>query len=487
MNIETVIFFSIDSLRADCAPYQKQPFLEPKLPRLWTPTLRHLMYHASCFTNVYSSAVFTPPAHATLFTGAYQPDHHVREFYYRGQTLNPKLPTLAEFFKKQGFATCAFTDMAHLFSALGLLRGFDQVSNKDSAFFHHMTTWKRSKRFIFIHLLDVHTPYLFSLSDLYVDNNDYYKRITREIRNHGGHAPRGIGHPDPYVLWNTFVQLPTVQSSQSRLLPLYIEGVNKFDKGRLRIFLDQLNQHTNGEKTVMFLFSDHGEGQASHLSPTLFRHGPHLADDVLHIPLMISSPSFRQTRNNQLLSLRDVYDLTRVLLETPTQEAVDAYQNPDRFIYAESFEYRKSGLFTNPDRAYAYEVRDRQKTDYYLYERVIRTPQNKLTVWFRPELFFGSDTRFRSLKKAKKNLKTMCSAYPIKTSLLLRLLLIVIALCSSRWKKAWTWFIRRRLSPMFRYEPIKDGSVNELFGAMLRINHVRNWPKDLSLLQMMLS
>ncbi|MBI5449688.1 sulfatase-like hydrolase/transferase [Candidatus Gottesmanbacteria bacterium] len=489
MKIETIVFFSIDSLRADCIPGSSST-RNPSLRDLFTPTIHSLMQTACHFTNTYSSAVFTPPAHASLFTGDYQPNHRIREFYYHGETLSKRITTLAEFFKSKGYSTHAYTDMLHVFQATNLLRGFDHISDKDSSFFHDMTKWKRSKRFIFIHLLDVHTPYLFSPSNAFVDNSDYFRRIYSEIEKSDGRTGRSaIGIDDPYRLWNSYVQLPSIRSSRSSLFPLYKAGINKFDRGRFKIFLKNLHLHIAVENTVTFLFSDHGEGQASVRNPSFFRHGPHLSDDVLHIPLIISSPSFHKYINDKLLSICDIHHLAKRLINNPTQESINGYQNPNNFVYAESFECRKNAFFTTPNNAYLHEVRYRKKTDYYIYERQIRTPTQKLTLWFKPELFFSPHRRQRSLRASIQTLHQISSAYSASFNPLQKLFLIIVALCYAQWKKVWMKIFYQNLEPPIEFEIFnkQTHSIDEqnkifiyLFRSILKLNRIKHQANDIA-------
>ncbi len=91
-----VILISIDTLRADhlsCYGY-KRPI---------TPNLDRLASEGILFKNAYSTAVWTPPAHASMLTGLYPSQHGV----VHQNKLRSDIQTVAEHLQRNGYHTAA--------------------------------------------------------------------------------------------------------------------------------------------------------------------------------------------------------------------------------------------------------------------------------------------------------------------------------------------------------------------------------------------
>jgi arylsulfatase A-like enzyme len=111
-----VLLITLDTTRADrlgCYGYAGAA----------TPHLDGLAGGGVRFANAYSHAPLTLPSHCSILTGTSPLYHQVRNngFYY----LDEQIPTLAELFKKAGYATGAFVSSFTLDSRFGLARGFD--------------------------------------------------------------------------------------------------------------------------------------------------------------------------------------------------------------------------------------------------------------------------------------------------------------------------------------------------------------------------
>lgn len=166
-----VFLISLDTVRADrlgCYGYSGAH----------TEFMDSLAGRGTVFENAITSAPFTPPSHASIFTGLY-PDHHGVRFAsgYEGHELKPGVRTLAEMFKAAGFTTAAFISARPLQDKkLHLGRGFDFYDDafvgdksRQGALLHQRradetlaacSRWisqrKPDKLFVFIHLFDAH-------------------------------------------------------------------------------------------------------------------------------------------------------------------------------------------------------------------------------------------------------------------------------------------------------------------------------------------
>ena len=114
-----VLLISIDMLRADhvsCYGYARKT----------TPAIDALAQRGVRFEETISSAPWTLPAHAALFTSLSDSVHGVNEGV--GAALAPDITTLAERFQTAHYATGGFYAGPYLHHAYGLGQGFDTYS-----------------------------------------------------------------------------------------------------------------------------------------------------------------------------------------------------------------------------------------------------------------------------------------------------------------------------------------------------------------------
>lgn len=403
---DNIVLISIDTLRYDCVNCQKKKRIEKKLidKFLKTPTLNSLIKNSICFTNAFSTSVFTPPAHASLFTGKYPPEHNIREFYYNREKLNNKTKTLAEYFVKNNYRTLAHSDFYDLFNSLDLLRGFENISSMDSDFFNKFNAIKQHrKKFIFLHFFDIHKPYLFSPSDM-VNNEDYYKKLGDIIKSNNKKNNSIFWNRKPYVLWNKVESILKKSNYREKSLQLYLQGVSKFDKGRFKTYINFL-QNNLSKKSLFIILSDHGEGVGSLEDEKSFQHGPLLANEVLRIPVIFYSNKFKHAINNNLFSIKDIYQLIIFLSKNKSEKYIKNYRNSNNFIYAESYNYGIKSYYSKekgrPNNFFQH-LKQRSKKDYYLFERCLIDNNFKFILSFKPEIFIP---KINSLKINKKTIK----------------------------------------------------------------------------------
>ena len=94
-----LVVITLDTTRADrLGPYG--------YPNAGTPNLDALAQDGVLFDHASTSAPITLPAHSSLFTGRFPPQHGVRD--NGGYFLSDKEQTLAETLKARGYATGGF-------------------------------------------------------------------------------------------------------------------------------------------------------------------------------------------------------------------------------------------------------------------------------------------------------------------------------------------------------------------------------------------
>src|SRR5262249_43661304 len=268
-----VLLITLDTTRAD--RIGAYGFSE-----IQTPSLDRLSREGVLFEQATSAAPLTLPAHSSLFTGKFPPEHGVRD--NGGFFLDPRETTLARVLKGKGFRTGAFVGAYVLDSRWGLDQGFDTyfddfdltqykaislgaIQRPGNEVVDHGLQWLASvgssRFFCWLHLYDPHTPY---------DPPEPYKSIYRGR---------------PYL------------------------GEIAFVDAQVGRALTYLESHRLLDRTIVVVMGDHGESLGDHGEAT---HGFFVYESVLRVPLIVRAP-FSQT-----LGGRRVADVVRSVDVMPT-------------------------------------------------------------------------------------------------------------------------------------------------------------------------
>jgi arylsulfatase A-like enzyme len=136
-----------------------------------TPGIDSLARDGVLFKNAFSLIPITMPAHASIFFS--EPPHEIKN-YNNGQKVAVKRsrPSLANLFRKSGFATAAFVSLGVLASEYGLNQGFETYQGDFPADRWYLSAgevnqsvlpWleKNKERpfFLWVHYSDPHDPY----------------------------------------------------------------------------------------------------------------------------------------------------------------------------------------------------------------------------------------------------------------------------------------------------------------------------------------
>ncbi|MFC2158534.1 sulfatase [Acidobacteriota bacterium] len=269
-----VVVILIDSLRADSLnDYGNERNTNPFLTEFGQKGIR--------FTNAHSHSSETKISVATLFTGLLPPTNGVRESAlpesaksgrYLSDSLSSGLNTLAEVLQQKRYRTAAFSTNPHIRSFTGFSQGFDdfqyhpwpRVSAKrvNDNVFNWISKVGDSPFFMYIHYMDVHSPYRPPLD---------YRFLYTEKKEMPYYEDDGPAH--------TEMSLERVDYQRAR----YDAQINYWDDN----FKDLIEKMRTGgflDNTVFVILSDHGEEFYEHRG---FGHGYTVYEEVLHIPLYI--------------------------------------------------------------------------------------------------------------------------------------------------------------------------------------------------------
>jgi arylsulfatase A-like enzyme len=295
-------------------------------PRPTTPNLDRLAGDGVFFERAFASAPWTPPSHASMFTGTYPTRHgvDVNENLY----LAPTLPTLGDILSAQGYRTFGVLPDPHLSSGRGFHRGFqDYVELWKIPYLYPEWDWLeclgrnvlfgRDKKtlytnrviqrwlrksaggrdpfYVFVNYKTVHNRYQppfayrrrFGVSPRPgVD----MKKVKYYSRN-GGYSYMG----------NKF----DVSEDEFAILTSWYAGAVAYLDHRIGQMIDHLKATGEYENTLIIVTADHGEHFGEHhLAYHLFS----LYEPLLRVPLIMSWPAGlpRGHRVSSMVSLTDL-------------------------------------------------------------------------------------------------------------------------------------------------------------------------------------
>ncbi|MFO0892525.1 MAG: sulfatase [Isosphaeraceae bacterium] len=292
--------------------------------RKTTPNLERLAARGVRFRHAYSTAPWTLPSHASLFTGRWP--HELSAGWKTA--LDSEYPTIAEALTDVGYDTAGFVaNLDYCGSETGLARGFthyedypltpwevfsrytglgrriDQISiamiadlltggrlgggrpivplsrehakgaaDIDRSFLDWLS-WQRNRGrpfFAFLNYNDAHTPY--------------------KIPDDGaaGFGVQPASWHDRLVLhqWNMLDKTKLPYDVIQMANDLYDDAIAYLDR-RLGLLLNELERRGVAEDTIVIVTSDHGEHLGDHL---LFFHGCSLYRQAVEVPLVIADP-----------------------------------------------------------------------------------------------------------------------------------------------------------------------------------------------------
>lgn len=350
-----ILLISIDTLRADhlsCYGHH----------RATTPHLDRVAEDGQMFTAAYSPAVWTPPAHASMFTGLYPSQHGVVDEY----KLSSTVPTLAEILSNHGYLTCGFSNNSMVGEIVGLHRGhqyFDEVwvgaeySNVVSRGLGFLgrklvevagkkdegarTTTKRALKwlsenvhgplpfYVFIHHIDVHNP-------MKAPRPFRYRYLSRALREKVDMNKIWQVADNPLICLTDGLELNEDEIEVLRCI--YDEELAYVDDqvGQIIRFL---KEHHVLDDTLVIITADHGEHFGEH---GLYSHVASLYEPVLHIPLIVRYPKRVEPgqQSDRLVQLVDILPTVLELLDISYPGAVplhgrSLFGDDERPIFAE--------------------------------------------------------------------------------------------------------------------------------------------------------
>ena len=255
-----------------------------------TPNLDRLAREGVLFEQAASSAPLTLPAHSSLFTSKFPPEHGVRD--NGGFFLAPRETTLATVLKGHGYRTGAFVGAYVLDAKWGINQGFDTYFDD------------------------------FDLSKYKAISLGAIQRPGNEVIDHGLQWLDRIGAKPPgrFFAWMHLYDPHAPYEPPEPYRSMYPDrpyiGEIAFADAQVGRVLSYLETHALLDRTIVVVMGDHGESLGDHGEAT---HGFFVYESVAHVPLIIRAP-FSAT-----LGGRRVADVVRSVDVMPTVRRADRH------------------------------------------------------------------------------------------------------------------------------------------------------------------
>jgi arylsulfatase A-like enzyme len=274
-----------------------------------TPNLARLAKRGVRFDHARSTAPWTLPSHASMFTGRWPHQLSAAE----DQALDATYPTVAEVLTDRGYATGGFVANTHFCNIwFGLNRGFTHYEDmcdeflavslaetlhcsmlgqclvrlsglplepdrmrKDAGrinrdFLAWVSEQKGRPFFAFLNYFDAHDPYL----------------LPDEVLHDSALKPRNSEEIAALMKWSKRPKQNVPPQLNDLVRDAYDDCITHIDD-RLGQLFDEMDRRGLLEKTLVIITSDHGEQLGEH---GLFLHGRSLYREEVHVPLVVVPP-----------------------------------------------------------------------------------------------------------------------------------------------------------------------------------------------------
>ena len=263
--------------------------------RAGTPNVDALAQDGVLFDHATTSAPITLPAHSSLFTGRYPPQHGVRD--NGGYFLNDKEQTLAETLKARGYATAGFIAAYVLDAKWGIAQGFDT----------------------YVDDFDLSKYKVFSMGAIQRPGNEVVDRALPWMDQH---------HAAPFFAWihlyDPHAPYAAPEPFRSQYADDRYQGEIAFTDAQIGRVVQFLRDRNVYDRTVIVVIGDHGESLNDHGEEG---HGFFVYESVVHVPFVLRAPDSAMKNRRVTDTVRSVDVMPTVLdllgVEKPAGAVID--------------------------------------------------------------------------------------------------------------------------------------------------------------------
>lgn len=343
-----VLLLLVDTLRADhlgCYGAVPSP----------TPTLDRLAADGVLFEQTVAQSAWTMPSVASIFTGMHARSHGVvgvasdgdHEYEVSAETptaadpsyLPDSLTTVAQAAQAAGITTFGVSSNPLVARATNLAKGFEsfvefgweggesvwpRAAEINSVFLEWLSL-NHSHRFLgYLHYMDAHAPYQ--------PPDEYRPDAPAHLRKA---VTRGeVGKLAEKLADSTAGALSRPELDYLRAL--YNAQIRYWDD-QLAVLLDGLRAAGVADKTIIIVTADHGEAFLEH---GRLKHGVHLYDELVRVPLVIGGSIARRGRVSTQAQGIDLFPTIAALLgltapvELPGRDVLKGADRPAERAWA---------------------------------------------------------------------------------------------------------------------------------------------------------
>ncbi len=275
-----ILLVTLDTVRVDhlgCYGYE----------RATSPNLDQLASVADRYTDALSTAPWTVPSHASIFTGKYAFQHGAEASEkapdwatQNALPLSSEFTTLADVLKSDGYRTAGFVaNSVFLAPRFGFAKGFDTyvAERKPAAQVNSGVVDFLAKRdakpfFLFVNYMDAHRPY---------DTTPLADAATRRLPPPDPEEPQVL--LDRYIEAVMGEAKEDVAALRARVVTQYDTGVANDDRA-LGALIAKLKELALYDDTLIIVTADHGEYLGEH---QLVEHNKDVYQEALRVPLIV--------------------------------------------------------------------------------------------------------------------------------------------------------------------------------------------------------
>lgn len=343
MTRPNVLFLVMDTARAQSALPSENPGV--------MPNLESFQDEATTFSDAITSAPWTLPSHASMFTGQYTTDHGTNA----GSVMfEPQVTPLAEQLRQSGYETMAISNNTWISPQFGFDVGFDhfycgwellkggvdlqEIVRENYSRIQQLKSIVDELTLNNLHRTILNTAYAWGYHRRYdygaKFTNYRIKRILSKTRDQSQPFFMFVNYLEPHLTYDppkpyryehvpddlSREQLESVPQEQweylaggvdmddddFRALEALYEGELSYLDYRLGQLFDFLRSEGILDETLVFVVGDHGENIGDH---GLMDHQYSLNDTLLRVPLIVRHPELVPAglKTDNLVELRDLY------------------------------------------------------------------------------------------------------------------------------------------------------------------------------------
>lgn len=337
-----ILWIVLDTARAD-------HFSSYGYERNTTPNIDAFAKEGVLYKNVITTASWSLPSHASMFTGLYPTEHGAN---FSWSWLGDDLTTVAEVLRGNGYRTISISNNNVVGKQTNLIQGFEhaylqpqnlligRAIRKVLKFFNiqsetlarvgflfprdglaeYTNTFVRTiidkvsqeqrPFFLFVNYMDAHEPY---------GNTPWGGRYLKDPTGDTSHAYQQALNIEKLDFYEHLVGAKVLQDADKETMNALYDGDLAYLDSKIGELISYLREHKVLDETLVIITADHGENLGEN---NLFSHVNDLHRTVTHVPLIIRYPKLfpAGTAEEGLVQTTDIPSTILEIVEVPDKD-----------------------------------------------------------------------------------------------------------------------------------------------------------------------